>query len=420
MSRKSSLWYKLIALFLALAVVAPMLAACPGGASAPSSHCSISPSGTVLPRQGQQIFTITPDTCYEIADVKVNGASVGPRSALTFNNVTTKQTITCSCQKATHTITVLPNVNGGITPFGATVNACEDSPVFAIIPNHCFDVNNVTVDNVSIGAKSYYQFTHVTADHTISASFSQRRQWMLATAGPHGSISPAGTVTQKLWVPCGQNSPVFTFNPDDGYEVAEVRMDGITSTGPFQFFNVEEDDHTIFVTFEVRPTHTITATADPDGEISDPGTTTILNHDNKEYTITPDPGYKVADVKVDGESQGAVGTYTFTAVTADHMILASFSKQVTHDIWVKTGPGGWIARVPCSENATSIYENSGQPFPIITVDEHSDVCFIIIAEEPCCQIANVYVDGFPYGPINEYTFKDVTADHTIEAVFQCD
>lgn len=40
--------------------------------------------------------------------------------------------------------------------------------------------------------------------------------------------------------------------------------------------------------------------------------------------ITPDPGYKVKDVKVDGESVGAVTKYTFKKVSQDHTITASF------------------------------------------------------------------------------------------------
>lgn len=43
------------------------------------------------------------------------------------------------------------------------------------------------------------------------------------------------------------------------------------------------------------------------------------------FTITPDAGYQVADVLVDGASVGAVTSYTFSVVTADHSIEACFS-----------------------------------------------------------------------------------------------
>jgi len=42
------------------------------------------------------------------------------------------------------------------------------------------------------------------------------------------------------------------------------------------------------------------------------------------FSITPDSGQQIADVVVDGGSVGAVGSYTFANVTADHTIVASF------------------------------------------------------------------------------------------------
>jgi hypothetical protein len=45
---------------------------------------------------------------------------------------------------------------------------------------------------------------------------------------------------------------------------------------------------------------------------------------NQAFVITPDPGYMVLEVKVDGESIGAVELYTFIDVTKDHTIYAVF------------------------------------------------------------------------------------------------
>ena len=45
---------------------------------------------------------------------------------------------------------------------------------------------------------------------------------------------------------------------------------------------------------------------------------------NQAFTITPDPCYSINDVKVDGSFQGPITTYTFTNVTANHTISATF------------------------------------------------------------------------------------------------
>ena len=47
---------------------------------------------------------------------------------------------------------------------------------------------------------------------------------------------------------------------------------------------------------------------------------------NATFTIAPNPYYKIVDVIVDGVSQGAIASYTFTNVTADHVITATFTK----------------------------------------------------------------------------------------------
>ncbi|MCX6345562.1 MAG: hypothetical protein NT018_10910, partial [Armatimonadetes bacterium] len=46
------------------------------------------------------------------------------------------------------------------------------------------------------------------------------------------------------------------------------------------------------------------------------------------YTMTPSPGYAVADVTVDGVWVGSVGSYTFNNVNASHTISATFAKLI--------------------------------------------------------------------------------------------
>ena len=71
--------------------------------------------------------------------------------------------------------------------------------------------------------------------------------------------------------------------------------------------------------------YTITASAGEGGSISDAGETAVTEGESKTYTITPDDGYKIADVKINGESVGAADTYTFENVTADATIEAVFA-----------------------------------------------------------------------------------------------
>ena len=72
-------------------------------------------------------------------------------------------------------------------------------------------------------------------------------------------------------------------------------------------------------------TYTVTATAGTNGSVSPAGASAENYGDNQTITITPATGYHVADVLIDGISAGAVTSHTFSNITADHTIAASFA-----------------------------------------------------------------------------------------------
>ena len=75
-----------------------------------------------------------------------------------------------------------------------------------------------------------------------------------------------------------------------------------------------------------RNYYTIQATAGTGGAISPSGKVSVREGRDQVFTITPDQGYAVSDVKIDGESVGAVTSYTFENVRKAHTIAVSFAK----------------------------------------------------------------------------------------------
>ena len=72
--------------------------------------------------------------------------------------------------------------------------------------------------------------------------------------------------------------------------------------------------------------YTIKATAGAGGSISPSGNVSVREGRDQAFTITPDKGYAVANVKIDGRSIGAVKSYTFENVRRNHTIEVSFAR----------------------------------------------------------------------------------------------
>ena len=72
--------------------------------------------------------------------------------------------------------------------------------------------------------------------------------------------------------------------------------------------------------------YTIEATAGAGGSISPSGSVSVREGRDQTFTITPDKGYAVSNVKIDGKSIGAVKSYTFENVSRTHTIEVVFIK----------------------------------------------------------------------------------------------
>ena len=116
------------------------------------------------------------------------------------------------------------------------------------------------------------------------------------------------------------------------------------SSNNFIHFGFDEDIATVrnYYTLQVNvdEVRIITATADDNGKITPAGDVAVPKGKNQTFTITPNEGYHIQDVKVDRESVGAVKEYTFKEVTASHTIHATFARNSSG------GGGGGGGRKP--------------------------------------------------------------------------
>jgi hypothetical protein len=348
---------------------------------------SISPAGVVsAPGGSNQYFYITPATGYRVQNVVVDTVSRGAVSSYSFTNVAGPHTISASFVP---TVTATSGSGGGISPSGTTA-VPSGSQSYTMAPNSGYHVKDVLVNGTSVGAVTSYSFTGVTAPQTIAVTFELNAAYTIsASAGPGGSISPAGTVSVT-----GGTSQYFSVTPSAGYSIANLVVDGVSkgAVSTWGFLNVTAP-HTISVSF--APSYTITASAGTGGSISPAGVVSAPGGSNQYFYITPAAGYRVQNVVVDTVSQGAVSSYSFTNVAGPHTISASFVPTVT----ATSGSGGGI-----SPSGTTAVPSGSQSYTMVPNTGY--------------HVKDVLVNGTSVGAVTSYSFTGVTAPQTIAVTFE--
>ena len=141
------------------------------------------------------------------------------------------------------------------------------------------------------------------------------------------SVTSMTTIDQKLpELPTATHSGSYSF---DGWYTAASGGTKITTATVFH------ENTTVYAHWTYTgggggwyyTYYTIKATAGTNGSISPSGWTSVRDGWDQTFTITPDKGYAVAKVLVDGKSVGSVKSYTFKNVTKDHTIEAIFMKS---------------------------------------------------------------------------------------------
>ena len=101
---------------------------------------------------------------------------------------------------------------------------------------------------------------------------------------------------------------------------------------------------------------------------------------------------------MDGVSVGAVASYTFATITANHTIAATFA-VITYSVTATAGAGGSIT----PSGTATVNSGASQSYTITPASGYT--------------IADVKVDGVSVSAVASYTFATITANHTIAASF---
>ncbi len=342
----------------------------------PGTGGTITPASRVVSYGSTTTFTITPNTGYSI------GSVTGCDGTLSGNTYTTGA-ITGACTVAA-TFTQSPingacgSSNGGTFTTAPTTNLCSAGNATAVNGLgpwtwNCTGLYGGTTANCSANIQTY----------TVTPS----------VTGGHGSISPNSQQRVDF-----NGVASFTLTPDAGYHVAAMGGTcGGTLTGNAYTTSPVTANCTVIASFTIN-TYTITASTDANGSINPSGLVTVNYNVSQKFTTAPNANYHINDVLVDGESVGAVTSYTFTHVKDDHTIAASFALNTFTVTPSVSGGNG------------SISPNTRQ-----TVDYGSTVSFTVSPSAGYYAVMSGTCGGTLSG--NTYTTASITVNCTVVASF---
>jgi hypothetical protein len=269
------------------------------------AHGSISPGTVVVDAGTGQTFSITPDPYYHVADVLVDGQSVGPVSSYTFSQVSADHSITAAFAADSFTITAAAGNHGSISPTGGVSVDYGASPTFTISPDAGYHVTDVLVDGQSVGAVSSYTFSQVSADHNITAAFAADTFVISAAAGAGGAIEPSGRITVA-----GGADQSFAVTVDTGYVIADLSVDGVSmgALNSYTFSNVA-GDHDIAVAF-IHLNQPPTADAGPDQVVDEAQVVTLSGLSS-------------------GDPDDGIALFQWRQIQGDPVVLASPDQETT-------------------------------------------------------------------------------------------
>jgi hypothetical protein len=234
----------------------------------------------------------------------------------------------CGITDQIFTINASAGSNGSISPAGKISVNSGDSQTYTFTPNPGYSVQDVKLNNFSLGALSSYTVTNVQSDQTVSVTFAPVLvlHTVTATVTEGGTISYKG---EKQWNP--GTSPRYNILPQTGYYIMDVLVDGVSvGTLNTYFFTGINASHTIHAIFAVRPTWTISSSISGNGAVSPAGDTVVMDGTSSQrYDFVPANGYHFDSLIIDGiVKKGNYTYYTFYNITADHTLVVNFVPDV--------------------------------------------------------------------------------------------
>ncbi len=263
----------------------------------------------------------------------------------------------------TYTITAMSGLGGSIDPVGTVSVNYGQNQAFTMTPYSGYQLLDVEVDGVSAGPLDTYEFTYVTQNHTISASYGIKRYTVTAAAGPGGRISPTSSVLDH-----GTRVEIL-IEPDPFHHLVSLRDNGrevgpglpADQTRPYTYLiDPVTRDHQVEAAF-ARNIYEVTAAVRGGNGSLNPAFQTVRHGDAAIVNFSPAAGYRLAAIEDNGfflplDQAAAENRLILENVALHHVIYLEFVRistdsgndyyRVEQDSLLSVAPPGVLANDP--------------------------------------------------------------------------
>lgn len=290
--------------------------------ASPDHGGSVYGSG-IVEEGGHTVISAAPNNGFFFDGWTSDNNRVSSNSQYVVENVRSDKVFVANFKPVSCRVSIMiNNSNAGTVTESRTVGYGESMTLEAIAKEG-YRFDSWTEDGKIISTDSRMQLHNITEPRSITAMFSQYKCKLSLACSPAdmGGVSGQGVYDK------GSNVKI-TAVPIQGCKFTGwVENGGIVSTEKEYVINALSRDRYLVAHFEKEQVRYYTigaAVSSSNGTITPGGNSKVAEGAGLLYAITPRSGYVIQDVYVDGKSVGAVSSYRFTDVRAEHTISADF------------------------------------------------------------------------------------------------
>ncbi len=362
---------------------------------------------------GSKTYSFIADSSHIIDSICVDGKdTLYTDTFYTFKNVKANHSIRAVFRTKTFTISSSAGDSGSITPKGDSVVVYNAGMTFQIKPKPNYEIDSITDNGVLQTADTVYTLAKIKADHVIRVTFKQllapavlgQPQSQTVASGHSVTMIASANGTTPMtfvWKLNGVTKDSATSAPGIKSDTLSISVITAADTGNWKCIIINDAgiDSTAVAKLAIDTQFVQSASAGTGGTISPNGDSTVHMGDSIRYTIHVSTGYLLDSVLVDGKDTSiADSILVLSTIVKSHTIRVVFILK-TFTVTTNAGTGGTISP---TDNAVAYGSNKT----------------ITIAPTTGYLVDSLIVDGTPSDSTTSFTFANVTAAHTIRAVFR--